>query len=445
MGDEDTICALSTPEGHGGIAVIRVSGSDAASVVRRLCVFLPDTLESHKIYYGILKGKDGTEIDEVLVSYFAKGRSFTGESTIEISCHGSTYLSLAILQELQDAGCRMARAGEFTYRAYMNGRMDLVQAEGVLGLIQSGSKLSSRAAIHHLRGNLSNSYRNLENEIMSVISQLEADIDFTHENLSVDSYDILVPKLERAHIEVKSLLATYSLGRQLREGTRVLITGAPNVGKSSLMNVLAGEEKSIVTATPGTTRDLVEFRTSAFGSEVAFIDSAGLRESNDEIEIAGIKKAKKELRDCDYAILVVDVSEDVDTQIGNLENELKDKKILVVGNKLDLNPQFLHPRVVSVSLKENVGVDKLVESIRALLNETRGSDSHIVTQSRHAELLKKMEQGLSRGIECLRQGVSPELAVFDLKETVASIHELLGIQVDDRVLDRVFKEFCIGK
>jgi tRNA modification GTPase len=445
-GDEDTICALSTPEGHGGIAVVRVSGRDAVPVARRLCSFLPEKLDSHRVYYGLLHGtEDRAPIDEVLVSYFGEGKSFTGEHTVEISSHGSQFLSLAILKELQAAGARMARNGEFTYRAYMNGKMDLVQAEGVLGLIQSRTKLSSKAAINHLRGGLSRTYLEIENQIMAVVSQLEADIDFTHENLSTASHDVLLPKLQDASIKVKDLVNSYALGRQLREGCRILITGAPNVGKSSLMNALAGEEKSIVTSIPGTTRDLIEFNSNMFGVETVFIDSAGIHDSNDEIEIAGMQKAKSEMKACDYVILVVDLTKDIPNQIA--EVGLSEKPALIVGNKADLvhrleNRDLVHVRC---SVKENIGVDEVKNKIKVMLTERQGIDSHVVTQSRHVELLTKTQNSLERAISGMRENVSPELIVFELKEGVHAIHELLGIQVDDRVLDRIFKEFCIGK
>ncbi len=447
VGDEDTICALSTPEGHGGIAVIRLSGPNAVPVARRSCTFLPETPESHRVYYGMLtSGDEGTPIDEVLAAYFAKGKSFTGDHTVEISCHGSEFLALSILKELQNSGARMARAGEFTYRAYMNGRMDLVQAEGVLGLIQSRSKLSSRAAINHLRGGLSKSYREVENQIMAVVSQLEADIDFTHENLSTDGHEVLIPKLIAAKYKANELLDSYSVGRQLREGCRVLITGAPNVGKSSLMNALAGEEKSIVTSIPGTTRDLIEYQTNEFGVDTVFIDSAGLHDSLDEIELAGMNKAKGELRECDYAILVIDATKDIDMQIKFFEGELQNKKVLVIGNKVDLvSGKTENANVTYCSAKNNIGIDEVKNKIRSMLVERKGSDSHIVTQSRHVELLEKTVKSLEKGIDGLNEGLSPELAVFDLKEGVHAIHELIGIRVDDRVLERIFKEFCIGK
>ncbi len=455
VGDEDTICALSTPEGHGGIAVIRISGKNAIAVARRLCSFLPEKLESHRVYYGMLHGsEDKTSIDEVLVSYFAEGKSFTGEHTIEISSHGSSFLSLTILRELQLAGARMARNGEFTYRAYMNGKMDLVQAEGVLGLIQSRSKVSSRAAINHLRGGLSKTYQEIENQIMSVVGQLEAEIDFTHENLSTESYEVLLPKLLAAKGKVESLIDTYALGRQLREGCRILITGAPNVGKSSLMNVLAGEDKSIVTPIPGTTRDLIEFNSSMFGVETVFIDSAGIHDSSDEIEIAGMKKAKSELKECDYVILVTDLSKEISQQFLEVAADIVGKKVLVVGNKSDLvsdsysAEEFFKANklnYVFCSIKEDTGLGEVKSKIKDMLLERQGFDSQIVTQSRHVELLGRTASSLAKAMSGMNEGVSPELVVFELKEGVLAIHELIGIQVDDRVLDRIFKEFCIGK
>lgn len=463
VGDEDTICALSTPEGQGGIGVIRVSGEKSLEHVKKLCSFLPSAPESHRVYFGVLNSVgDGSPLDEVLVTYFQKGKSYTGEQTIEISCHGSSYLALAILQNLISTGCRMARKGEFTYRAFMNGRIDLVQAEGVLELINSNSKLSANAALNHLRGSLSHLYRQMEDDILYVCSHLEANIDFTHEDIKVENPEILVEKLLKVKTVSTNLLESYKVGKKLKDGCRVFVTGAPNVGKSSLVNKLAKEEKAIVTPVPGTTRDLVEASVNLGALSFSLVDSAGLRESGDLVERLGIEKAIKAISEADRLLVVVDLSHDLSGQLALFKGYLN-KEIIFVGNKFDLvkndfskelfvaKIQSIMDQVIDsrnvflISLVEDNGVEDLEKRLQEWASENESATGTIVTQSRHIELLQQTYDSVERSIRNIEQRFSPELIVFELKDAVRSIHDLLGISVDDRVMDRVFREFCIGK
>ena len=456
VGDEDTICALSTPEGLGGIAVIRVSGSSAVVVTKKLCRFLPDQLESHKVYYGVLKSPvDDAPIDEVLITFFKEGKSFTGEEVIEISSHGSPYLVSTILSTLTQVGCRMAKPGEFSYRAYLNGRIDLVQAEGVLNLIHSKSKESSRAAISHLRGQISNNYKKIEDALMSVVCQLEASIDFVHENLDTENYENLCTKILDIREIVCRLLDSFNLGRQLKEGCRILIMGPVNAGKSSLMNLICGEEKSIVTPIAGTTRDIIEGKINVGGIEVAIFDSAGIRNSTEPVEIEGIRRAQNLATQVEHILFVVDLTGDYQEELGRIENlKLQKDNILIIGNKLDLSDSraiqkfdevFCEFNKVCISSATKENFDLLKVKLTNQIKPNIISDAPIVTQSRHVEILRQVRESLDRGQEGLSKHISPELVVADLREGVNGIHELLGIKVDERVLDRIFKEFCIGK
>lgn len=456
VGDEDTICALSTPEGLGGIAVIRISGERAIPVTKGLCSFLPEHLESHRVYYGILASpKDHSPVDEVLVTYFKRGRSFTGEDVIEISSHGSPYLVSSILSALTESGCRMAKPGEFSYRAYLNGRIDLVQAEGVLNLIHSRSKESSRAAISHLRGQISNNYKKIEDNLMSVVCQLEASIDFVHENLDTENYNSLINKINGNLVLVNQLLDSYALGRQLKEGCRVLIMGPVNAGKSSLMNLICGDEKSIVAPIAGTTRDIIEGKINIKGVEVAVFDSAGLRQSVEPVEVEGIRRTKNLSKQVEHIIFVVDLSADLEESFFQAKEINSDSaNLLIVGNKLDIadglqiemfDKFFCDFNRVCISTVTKKNIDDFNERLIQQVKPSLSSDAPILTQSRHVEVLRGVQASLERGLQGLSAQLSPELIVADLREGIAGIHELLGIKVDERVLDRIFKEFCIGK
>ena len=296
---EDTICAISTSRGVGGLSVIRVSGPQSKAIVSKLCSFLPSSCESHKIYYGFIKGLDKKEMDEVLVSYFAKGRSFTGEETIEISSHGGNFISQSIIVELQKAGSRIAERGEFTYRSFMNGRIDLPQAEAVLTIIESESHASSQLALKQLKGHLSEIFKSMEERLISFLAHLEADIDFASEDIEYHSGRSLLPEALKLQSELKEILSTYKKGRQIKEGVYIAIIGEPNVGKSSLFNSILGEDRAIVSSQEGTTRDYVEANLIIDGISYYFRDTAGLRDTKDEIEKLGMERSLRSARESD--------------------------------------------------------------------------------------------------------------------------------------------------
>lgn len=507
VGDDDTICALSTPPGAGGIAVVRVSGPRALQIGRKLCPFLPEQPESHKIYYGFCRAvsenkhdlhqqqlmfekqsmftkqdsvtnpdsdykqdlvvppargssvpSGDQQLDEVLVSYFKVGRSFTGEETLEISCHGGPIIVSNILKELVAAGCRTAKRGEFTYRAFMNGRLDLIQAESVLGLIESQSKQASRVALRQLQGQLSAEFSRVEDDLLWILANLEASIDFSSEGIEVISAEALESRAGALLQFIDKLLKSYGQGRILREGLQVAIVGRPNAGKSSLMNALLREDRSIVTAHAGTTRDLVEGRLFINGVPVTFVDTAGIRDTENEIEKIGIQRSQGAIEKSDLVFFVMDLAS---LWCEDLEFFAKNRpfQAYFIFNKLDLDPsgaarqaseEALEAMGLSqfglwISAQSREGIDSIEEMMGRLVQQADSDSSNIITQARHFELLQKIQSCLLSAISLIKSDSSPEFIAFELQESIRAIHELLGKEFDEQVIDRIFKEFCLGK
>lgn len=468
-GDDDTICAVSTPPGSGGIAVIRVSGPQAFSITRKVCGFLPEKPESHRIYYGIAKSSDSAEpLDEVLVSCFADGRSFTGEETTEVSCHGGTVITATLLKELIKAGCRTARRGEFTYRAFMNGRLDLVQAESVLTLIESQSRQSAKVALRQLQGHLSADFARIEDDLVWLLAQLEASIDFSTEGIEVIPSQTLLNRTNGLIAFVDKLIGTYNKGRLLKEGLQVALVGKPNAGKSSLLNALLKEDRAIVTEHAGTTRDLVEGHLSYGGVPVTLVDTAGLRETENEVERIGIERSRSAMQKSDVVFFVIDLSspdwknEVLDFNRDNGKNQSDPSNSsngYYVFNKVDLDSTGdlkssssalldqlgLSGRGFWVSALRKGGLSDIESFFEDQAKAADSDASNVVVQARHLELLQKIHSCLGTAVELIKRDSSPEFIAFELQEAVRAIHELLGKEFDEQVIDRIFKEFCLGK
>lgn len=458
--DEQTICAVSTPPGVGGIAVIRVSGTSAFEITRKVCGFLPSKPESHKVYYGICRTTHGEEVDEVLVTYFAEGRSFTGEETTEVSCHGGTVVTASILKELVNAGARLAKPGEFTYRAFMSGRLDLVQAESVLGLIESQSKQSARVALRQLQGKLSVEFARVEDDLLWILAQLEANIDFSTEGLETIAKPQLLARGEKLAGHLKEMISSYQQGRLLREGLQIALVGKPNAGKSSLLNALLREEKAIVTEEAGTTRDLIEGKLSFAGVPVTFVDTAGLRETENRVEKIGIQRSQKAMAESDHIFFVLDLS------VPSWREDLREFQAMpgsergyFVFNKVDLDRSGewrsvsgaevekanAIERTLWVSAQTRSGFDELEGLLMSFAKVSDSESSNVITQARHLEQLQKIHSCLVRAIDLINRDSSPEFIAFELQEAVRAIHELLGKEFHEQVIDRIFKEFCLGK
>ena len=469
-GDEDTICALSTPAGVGGIAVIRVSGSLALELTRKLCGFLPTTPESHKIYLGICRSIDQSEaLDQVLTAFFSNGKSFTGEETVEISCHGGPVVTAAILRELIKAGIRPAKRGEFTYRAFMNGRMDLVQAEAVLGLIESQTQHGAKIALRQLQGHLSDDFKKIEDDHLWILAHLEASIDFSTEDIEVVTLKALIDRTMNLLNHVEKLISSYSQGRIIREGLQIALIGRPNVGKSSLLNALLKEDRAIVTAQAGTTRDLIEGRVMFSGVPVTFVDTAGLRDSESEVEMIGIERSKSARDRSDFIFHVVDLSSDnwEEDVSGSFADLAEKPNVFLILNKTDLDSNGRRRQLCEAKISEiwtekgakervkhdvfwvsavsRAGLSELEDRVGQLVGEIDAENSSVVTQARHLERLQKIQSCLLNAVRLMKENASPEFTAFELQESIRAIHELLGKEFDEQVIDRIFKEFCLGK
>lgn len=467
--DQDTIVAIATPSGIGGISVLRVSGPRAAEISTKICTFLPTPLESHRIYYGTAKkaepglqekstlSDNHQDLDEVLVSFFAKGRSFTGEETIEISCHGNPLICGMILDELIKCGARLANRGEFTYRAFMNGRIDLVQAESVLALIESKTEQASKQSLRQLKGFLSEDLRLIEREVLWALANIEASIDFSTEGLEVVNKKDLLDRLRSAGFEIAKLIGSYNNGRALYSGIKVVLFGEPNAGKSSLLNLLVGEERSIVAEEAGTTRDTIEASTSFQGYLLNFVDTAGIRETNHKVEALGIERAIRQAQQADLVLFVLDSSKEFTSDELKALEHLDPQSTIAIFNKQDLVEDSAR-KDFKIDILKSKGISGVeISALRkeaaekvllAILNKTVSADledGSVVLKARHFELLRSANEKVAQALQMIGGDISSELVAIELKEALISLQEVLGIRFDDQIMDRVFKEFCIGK
>lgn len=449
--DQDTICAVATPPGLGGISVIRVSGSQAQEFSRKIAPFLPVKVESHRSYYGkIIRPSNQEVLDEVLITYFESGRSFTGEETIEISCHGSPVVLTEVLKELVLAGARTADRGEFTYRAFSNGRLDLVQAESVLSLIESKSTAEARNSLRQLEGGLSTEIKSFQRRCLTWLAHIEAGIDFSEEGLEVLSPEQMAQEMKTLREEMRLLISGYQKGRLFREGFRVILLGAPNVGKSSLLNALLSEDRSIVTPMAGTTRDLVEGWLDIDGLRVSFIDSAGLRSTSDEIEKAGVERARGAVEKSDLVFYVLDSSlgpsSEDEAEIKSLKSQGKDTT--VVFNKADLHKAqgIENTPWLAVSARDPKAARRdLLQVVRQKIQKIGSFEELMLSQARHFESLNRADAALLESQNLLKEGRGFELVALGIKEALLEFQKILGERFDEQIIDQIFKEFCLGK
>ncbi len=450
---EETICALSTPQGVGGIAVVRVSGKAAWEIVGKLFSkpFQPE--QKRKALFGCIF--DGKEIlDEVVVTLFQGPHSFTGEDVVEIACHGSRYVQQRILQLLQERGCRMATPGEYTMRAYLNGRMDLSRAEAVGDVIASESAAAHKQAVHQMRGGFSKEIESLRERLIHFASLLELELDFSEEDVEFADRTQLFNLLIEILKVVVQLRDSFQLGNAIKNGVPVAIVGAPNAGKSTLLNALLNEERAIVSDIAGTTRDTVEEVLNVEGIQFRFIDTAGIRETSDTIEQLGIARSMEKVGLAQLVLLLVDVVNTSQAQIDEMLESIRsharmEAKVLVVFNKIDSNPNFElkveGANTLLISAKEGAGISELrnwlVESFAPLLNE---SDT-VVTNARHFESLRLAALSLEEVLNGMNLGVPSDLLTVDIRKTLYHLSEITGNISADDILHSIFGKFCIGK
>jgi tRNA modification GTPase len=453
----DTIAAIATPLGEGGLAVIRLSGPEALAVADKCFApagkssLKPTKAPTHTIQYGHIE-QNGCVIDEVLVSVMRGPRTFTREDVVEISCHGGLLVAKTILDLLLENGARLAEPGEFTKRAFLNGRLDLAQAEAVADVIHARTELALSAANEQLAGKLSQRIEELRDGLIKTLAHVEAHIDFPDEDIAPDTRAQLVARLDAAIAFVDSLLRTADEGQLLRRGVRAAIVGRPNAGKSSLLNQLLGRDRAIVSATPGTTRDTIEETANIRGLPVIFIDTAGLREAGDEIEVEGIRRSRQSLASAELVLHVLDGTEELDVADTSLLREFDGRTRIIVINKTDQDQRLNlgaedAPSAVGVSCTTGAGIDELKDAIKTRLwaGEIRAEMLQVMINSRHQEALKRAREALLRASDALRAELTLELPAMELRIAAGAVGEIVGKTSTEDLLDSIFSQFCIGK
>ena len=450
----DTIVALSTPPGVGAIALIRVSGQDAITLVNQ--VFKGKDLTqvaSHTLHFGAINSVQGDILDEVLISVFKAPNSFTQENVIEISCHGSPYIIAQILQLLVKLGARMALPGEFTQRAYLNGQMDLAQAEAIADLIASESKMSHQLAMQQMRGGYSQRIIDLREDFIKLAALLELELDFAEEDVEFADRSDLKSQLSQLKIEITQLKDSFQVGNAIKNGIPVAIVGKPNAGKSTLLNALLEDDKAIVSDIPGTTRDSIEDEQIIDGLRFRFIDTAGLRETEDQIEKIGVERTHSKMQSAQIIIYLFDgeaeSQQEIFSQVKELRQSHSQAKIIIVANKVDLFARydlFLPEGEVgcAISAKDKFNLDKLKKLLTESITQVSNSDI-IVTNLRHFESLENTLKALEAVENTLLAGLSTELIASDMREAIYHLGAIVGEVTNEDLLDFIFSKFCIGK
>lgn len=446
----DTIAALATPAGTAALAVLRISGPDTKGIAVEICPALPPRQARHADY----RDRHGRLVDDVVVTLFQGPRSYTGEDALEISCHGNPFIAQRILEDLFARGCRPAEPGEFTQRAFLNGRMDLSQAEAVMDLIHARSERALAAAQQQLRGALGRRMHALVEALLGVLARVEAYIDFPDEDLPPEDRGAVAAEIRRMARESGRLLATSHYGELLRDGIKTVIVGAPNVGKSSLLNRLVGRERALVSPEPGTTRDFIEERIVVGPHCLRIIDTAGLNPSPAPLEKLGMEKTRERLAEADLLLVVVDATRPADALPDELLSWIRMERTLGILNKIDAAPAAGPPETppgarewVRVSAMTGAGIEELIRRIvaRADAFQPVAGDEVIAINARHAHALREAQEGLQRALAKVESDGPVELLASDLRTVLAAYEEILGKVDNERMLDQLFASFCIGK
>lgn len=462
MVSNDCIIALATASGSGAIAVIRISGADAISICdahfKSVSQKKLENQPTHTIHLGHIL-KDGKELDEVLVSVFKNPNSYTGENVVEISCHGSPYVQQEIIQLFLRSGCRVANPGEFTLRAFLNGKLDLSQAEAVADLIASDNEASHQVAMQQMRGGFSNEIKSLRDELLNFASLIELELDFAEEDVEFANRDQFKSLIERITKVLKHLIDSFAIGNVIKNGIPVAIVGEPNVGKSTLLNALLNEEKAIVSDIAGTTRDAIEDELTIGGIGFRFIDTAGIRETKDVVESIGIKKTFEKIEQSQVVIYLFDAETSVSNlgvvliEIEKIKNKHPQKPLIIIANKIDkLDDIQLAtltnslPEAILLSAKTGFGVEQLTEKLLNLINTgALRNNETIVTNSRHYDALLKALAEIQKVQHGMDNNLSGDLLAIDIRQALYHFGEITGEITSDDLLGNIFANFCIGK
>lgn len=456
----DTIAAIATAVGDSGIGIVRISGDEAIEIADRVYRSKNDKkrlvdVKSHTIHYGFIY--DGDElVDEVMVAVMRAPNTYTKENIVEIDCHGGILVMDQILEVIIKNGCRIAEPGEFTKRAFLNGRIDLSKAEAVMDIIHSKNEFALRSSVKQLKGAVSDKVHSLREDILYEIAFIESALD-DPEHISLEGYlEKLEVRATRIHGELKKLIDSADNGKMLKDGINTVIVGKPNVGKSSLLNLLVGEEKAIVTSVAGTTRDVLEESIRLNGVGLNIIDTAGIRNTEDEVEKIGVEKARKYAEDADLVIYVVDASCALDENDEEIMEMITDKKVIVLLNKSDLEQvvsedriikKLTHVSVIKTSTKENTGIDEFENVIKRLFfgGEIAVNDQIYITNQRHKEALREAYESMEMVLHSLADQMPEDFYSIDLMSAYASLGRIIGEEVGEDLVNEIFSKFCMGK
>ena len=452
----DTIAAISTPKGEGGIAIIRISGDKSFEILDKIFVKKnPNAnLGFYKLNYGFIKDGEKT-VDEVMAVRLKAPKSYTCEDIVEINCHGGTLVSEKVLELVLRNGARHAESGEFTKRAFMNGRIDLSQAEAVMDIIQGKTEKSVSLSLDQLRGDLRDKVNQFKKALLDITAHVNVVLDYPEEGIDDPLPAELRNNLEKVYEEANRLIDSYDTGKKIKEGIKTVIVGKPNVGKSTLLNALLHEERAIVTHVAGTTRDVIEEIINIKGVPLVLVDTAGIRKTDDIVENIGVEKSKQFIEKADLVLLVLDASKGLENEDIEVINQIKEnkKKVIVLLNKIDLNKKINLEghnleNIVEISAKDNIGIEDMQEKIYSYIVEEdveNSSEKLIITNIRHKTALEKTKDAIKNIFETIDMGLPMDLISVDLKEALDSLSEITGEISSEDILDHVFGNFCVGK
>ncbi|MEE1038427.1 MAG: tRNA uridine-5-carboxymethylaminomethyl(34) synthesis GTPase MnmE [Eubacterium sp.] len=451
-----TIAAIATAYGEGGIGIIRISGDKSEEILRKIFVS-SFNIEHRKLTYGnIVDPENGEMIDEVLAVLMKAPHTYTREDVVEINCHGSVVSLRKTLDLVLRMGARLAEEGEFTKRAFLNGRLDLSQAEAVIDIIRAKTDKSFDIAMGQLEGKLSKTVSSLRKDLLDLLVNITVNIDYPDEDIEEVVYDDLEKSLVKVNGEIEKLISTGNAGKIINEGLRVSIIGKPNVGKSSLMNALLNEDRAIVTSIAGTTRDTIEEKLSIRSIPIVLTDTAGIRETEDQIEKIGIEKSKESFNTADLVIFVCDMSKELESEDLEIISHIGDRKVIVLANKIDLEPKLTvaeikkhitNATVIETSMEDGRGIEEIKDEIESLIygGEVKQNNSLIISNARHLELLRGTKSSLDDAVNMVRMFEALEFIEVDVKKAYELLGEIIGETVSDDIINEVFARFCLGK
>jgi len=451
-----TIVAISTAPGNAGIGIVRLSGKDSINIVKKIfCPTKDGEIKGYTIKYGNIVDSKNEVIDEVLVSFFIAPKSYTGENMCEINSHGNNIVLKRILELCIHNGAVLAEAGEFTKRAFLNGRIDLLQAESVIDIINSKSELERKAAIKGLEGHLSKELKKIKAKILDILTDVDASIDYPEYDIEERTNIEILKEAEIISKKLTKLEDSFERGKILRDGVSVAIVGRPNAGKSSLLNKILKEDRAIVTDIEGTTRDTIEEFVNIKGIPFKMIDTAGIRKADNEIEKIGIDKSKKALREADLVIAIFDMSKELLEEDVNILNSIKERNSIILLNKKDLETSNINKvelkeycsNILEISIKNNEGIEEIYEKMAEMfsINELATENTSIITNIRHKEAIKSAKDNIIKAVEVINNMMPIDITAIYFKQAIEEINKITGENVTDDIINEIFSKFCLGK